>query len=42
VEYHDEVYNVLLSGKKVMLQHTKTGKKVQIWHKDINKVKKIE
>jgi len=42
VEYHDEIYNVLLSGKKVMLQHTKTGKKVQIWHKDINKVKKIE
>ena len=42
VEYHDEIYNVILSGKKVMLQHAKTGKKVQIWHKDMNKVKKIE
>jgi len=42
VEYHDEVYNVTMSGKKVMLQHAKSGKKVQVWHKDMNKVKKIE
>ena len=42
VEYHDELYNVMLSGKKVMLQHAKTGKKIQVWHKDMVKVKKIE
>ncbi len=40
VEYHDEIYNVLMSGKKVMLQHVKTGKKMQLWHKDLGKVKK--
>ena len=39
VEYHDETYNVIMSGKKVMLQHVKTGKKIQVWHKDLNKVK---
>ncbi len=42
VEYHDETYNVIMSGKKVMLQQAKTGKKVQVWHKDIGKVKKKE
>ncbi|MDP3698404.1 MAG: NMD3-related protein [Nanoarchaeota archaeon] len=42
VEYHDETYNVIMSGKKVMLQHAKTGKKVQVWHKDMGKVKKVE
>ncbi|MEK6905889.1 MAG: NMD3-related protein [Nanoarchaeota archaeon] len=42
VEYHDETYNVIMSGKKVILQQTKTGKKVQVWHKDIGKVKKKE
>ena len=39
VEYHDEIYNVIMSGKKVMLQNVKTGKKVQVWHKDMSKVK---
>jgi NMD protein affecting ribosome stability and mRNA decay len=42
VEYHDEQYKVIMSGKKVMLQHAKTGKKVQVWHKDMKKVKKRE
>ncbi len=42
VEYHDEMYNVIMSGKKVMLQQVKTGKKVQVWHQDMGKVKKIE
>ena len=39
VEYHDEIYNVIMSGKKVMLQNVKAGKKVQVWHKDMSKVK---
>lgn len=42
VEYHDEMYKVIMSGRKVMLQHAKTGKKVQVWHKDMKKVKKKE
>lgn len=42
VEYHDEQYKVIMSGKKVMLQHAKTGKKVQVWHKDMKKVKRKE
>ncbi|HLD79577.1 MAG TPA: NMD3-related protein [Candidatus Nanoarchaeia archaeon] len=42
VEYHEELYNVIMSGKKVMLQNAKTGKKVQVWHKDMKKVKKKE
>lgn len=40
VEYHDEAYKVIMSGKKVMLQQIRTGKKVQVWHKDLRKVKK--
>ena len=40
VEYQGEKYKVLMSGKKVMLQHAKTGKKMQLWHKDMGKVKK--
>ena len=39
VEYHDETYNVIMSGKKLMLQHLKTGKKIQVWYKDMKKVK---
>ncbi len=42
VEYNGEVYKVLMSGKKVMLQHSKTGKKMQLWHKDLGRVKKRE
>ncbi len=40
VEYQGETFTVLMSGKKVMLQHLKTGKKMQLWHKDMGKVKK--
>ena len=42
VEYHGETYKVIMSGKKVMLQHSKSGKKIQLWHKDLGKVKKKE
>lgn len=42
VEYQGEIYKVLMSGKKVMLQHSKTGKKMQLWHKDLGRVKKKE
>lgn len=40
VEYQGEEYKVLMSGKKVMLQHSKTGKKMQLWPKDLVRVKK--
>lgn len=42
VEYNEEMYSVLMSGKKIMLQHVKTGKKVQIFHKEMNRIKKVE
>ncbi len=42
VGYQGETYKVLMSGKKVMLQHAKTGKKMQLWHKDLGRVKKKE
>lgn len=39
VEYQGEMYKVLVSGKKLMLQHSKTGKKIQVWHKDMKQIK---
>ncbi len=39
VEYQGENYTVLMSGKKLMLQHSKTGKKIQVWHKDMKQIR---
>ncbi len=42
VMYQDEEYQVKLLGKDVLIQQTKTGKKVHIKYKDIKEVKKKE
>lgn len=39
VEYQGENYAVLMSGKKLRLQHLKTGKKIQVWHKDMKQIR---
>mgnify|MGYP001572099903 CR=1 FL=1 len=39
VEYQGESYTVLMSGKKLMLQHAKTGKKVHLRYKDLKQIK---
>jgi len=40
VEYQGETFTVLISGKKIVLQPAKTGKKIQVRHKDMGKIKK--
>ncbi len=42
VEYQGEEYQVKTLGKDVLIQQTKTGKKVHIKYKDIKEVKKKE
>ena len=42
VDYQGEEYQVKTLGKDVLIQNTKTGKKVHIKYKDIEEVKKKE
>lgn len=39
VEYQGENYTLILSGKKFMLQHLKSGKKIQLKQKEMARVK---
>ncbi len=42
VEYQGEEYVVKLMGKDILLQHTKTGKKIHVKYKDMNQIKALE
>ena len=39
VDYQGEAYTILVLGKKIMLQHTKTGKKEHLRYQDMKKIK---
>ena len=41
VEYQGSEYTVKLLGKELMLQETKTGKKIHVKYKNTNRIKKI-
>ncbi len=41
VKYQGESYLVIMSGKKILLQHSETGKKIHLKHREMKSIRKV-